>query len=160
VIEAALRRDRLVVVAGLALVTVAAWGWTLAGVGMPIGARGGVAMSEAIDSAATTPASWSPAHALMMFAMWWVMMVAMMVPSAAPLVLLATAVHRRKGADGRPDLAAGLLTAGYLVVWGGFSLVATLAQWGLELAGLLSPETMAAGPAVAGASCWRPASTS
>jgi hypothetical protein len=85
----------------------------------------------------------------MMFLMWWVMMVAMMVPSAAPLVLLATAVTAARGRTGaRPE--AGLLTAGYLTVWGGFSLVATLAQWGLELAGLLSPETMAAGPAVAG----------
>ena len=147
VIEAALRRDRLVVAAGLVIVAGAAWGWTLAGVGMPMDHGGSMAMHETIGSVATTTAAWSPSHAALIFLMWWIMMTAMMVPSAAPLVLLAAALHRRKGRDGRPDLMASLLTAGYLAVWGAFSLVATLAQWGLGLAGLISPGTMAAGPA-------------
>jgi predicted metal-binding membrane protein len=134
VIEATLRRDRLVVAAGLGLVALAAWVWALAGMGMPM-----------------TPAPWSPSHAALIFLMWWVMMAAMMLPSAAPLVLLAAALHRRKGCDGRPDLTAGVLTAGYLAVWGIFSLAAALAQWGLELGGLLAPGTMAAAaPALAG----------
>lgn len=149
-IEAALRRDRWVVAAGLALVTVAAWGWTLAGASMPMGPGGGRAMAEAIGAAATTAAPWSPSHAALIFLMWWVMMVAMMVPSAAPLILLAVALHRRKGRDGRPDLMAGLLTVGYLAAWGAFSLAATLVQAGLEAGGQISPGTMAAGPAVAG----------
>ena len=141
VIEAALRRDRLVVAAGLVLVAVAAWGWTLAGVDMPMPSDG---MAGAIGAAAMGIAAWSPSHAALVFLMWWVMMAAMMLPSAAPLVLLAAALHRRKGRDGRPDLSAGLLTAGYLAVWGGFSLAATLLQWGLERAGLISPGGMAA----------------
>jgi predicted metal-binding membrane protein len=62
VIEVALRRDRLVVAAGLSLVAATAWAWTLAGVGMPMsGPAGGTGMSEAIGSAATTAAAWSPA---------------------------------------------------------------------------------------------------
>lgn len=134
VIEATLRRDRLVVAAGLGVVALAAWVWTLAGVGMSMTADGGMAM---------TPAPWSPSHAALIFLMWWVMMAAMMLPSAAPLVLLAAALHRRKGRDGRPALAAAVLTAGYLAVWGMFSLAATLAQWGLEDTGLLAPETVA-----------------
>lgn len=150
VIEAALRRDRLVVAAGLTLVTIAAWGWTLAGVSTLTGPGSGMTVAEAIGSVATTTAAWSPSHAAVILLMWWVMMTAMMVPSAAPLVLLAVALHRRKGLGGRPDLMAGLLTVGYLAVWGAFSLAAALAQWGLELAGLISPGTMAAGPAVAG----------
>jgi predicted metal-binding membrane protein len=149
-IETALRRDRLVVVAGLVIVAGAAWSWTLAGVGMPMDHGGSMAMHETIGSVATTAAAWSPSHAALIFLMWWIMMTAMMVPSAAPLVLLAAALHRRKGRDGRPDLMASLLTAGYLAVWGAFSLVATLAQWSLGLAGLISPGTMAAGPVVAG----------
>jgi predicted metal-binding membrane protein len=147
VIEAALRRDRLVVAAGLALVAAAAWGWTLAGVGVPMPGGG---MAGAIGAAATTVAAWSPSHAALVLLTWWVMMAAMMLPSAAPLVLLAAALHRRKGRDGRPDLTAGLLTAGYQAVWGGFSLAATLAQWGLERAGLISPGGMAAAPVLAG----------
>jgi predicted metal-binding membrane protein len=147
VIEAALRRDRLVVAAGLALVAVAAWGWTLAGFGIPMPSGG---MAEAIGAAAISIAAWSPSHAALVFLMWWVMMAAMMLPSAAPLVLLAAALYRRKGRDGQPDLMAALLTAGYLAVWGGFSLAATLVQWGLELGRLASPATMAVAPALAG----------
>jgi predicted metal-binding membrane protein len=145
VIEATLRRDRLVVAAGLVLVALAAWAWTLAGVGMTMTpSGGGMAMTRAIGAAAMAPAPWSPSHAALVLFMWWVMMAAMMLPSAAPLVLLAAALYRRKGRDGRPDLAAGVLTAGYLAVWGAFSLAATLAQWGLKAAGLLAPGTMAA----------------
>jgi predicted metal-binding membrane protein len=141
-IEATLRHDRLVVAAGLGLVALAAWAWTLAGMDMPMTPDGGMAMA---------PAPWSPSHAALVFLMWWVMMVAMMLPSAAPLVLLAAALHRRKGHDGRPEPTAGVLTAGYLAVWGVFSLAAALAQWGLELSGLLAPGTMAAAaPALAG----------
>ena len=150
-IETALRRDRCVVVACLALVIIAAWAWTLAGVGMPTGSGDGMAMTEMMGSGATILATWSPSHAALVFLMWWVMMAAMMLPSAAPLVLLATALHRRRSRDGRPDLMAGVLTAGYLAVWGAFSLAATLAQWGLEAAGgLASPGAIVAGPAVAG----------
>jgi predicted metal-binding membrane protein len=149
-IETALRRDRLVVVAGLVIVAAAAWAWTLAGVGMPMDHGGSMVMHETMGSVATTTAAWSPSYAALIFLMWWIMMTAMMVPSAAPLILLAAALHRRKGRDGRPDLMASLLTAGYLAVWGAFSLVATLAQWGFGHAGLISPGTMTAGPALIG----------
>jgi predicted metal-binding membrane protein len=139
VIEATLRHDRLVVAAGLLLVALGAWAWTLACVGMTIAPHGGMG-AEALG-----------AHAGMVFLMWWVMMAAMMLPSAAPLVLLAAALHRRKGQDGRPALAAAVLTAGYLAIWGVFSLAAVLAQWNLEDAGMLAPKNMAtAAPALAG----------
>ena len=149
-LEATLRRDRLVVAGSLSLVTLLAWGWTLAGAGMPMDPDHGMTMMEVIGSISTNAAAWSTSHAAMILLMWWVMMVAMMLPSASPLILLATALHRRKGRDGRPELMAALLTAGYLLVWGVFSLAATLAQWSLERDGLVSPESMTAGPAVAG----------
>lgn len=150
VIETVLRRDQLAVATGLSLAALMAWGWTLAGAGMPMGSDDGMAMVEAIGSAAMTPSPWSPSHAAMILLMWWIMMVAMMLPSAAPLILLAVTLHRRKGRLGRPELTGGVLTAGYLLVWGAFSLAATMVQWGLEAGGLTSPATMAVGPAAAG----------
>ena len=86
-IEHVLRRDRAVVLAGLALVTGMAWAYTLAGAGMEHDAGGmsGMAMME--------PMAWTIGYALLMLAMWWLMMVAMMVPSAAPMVLLFAAVE-------------------------------------------------------------------
>jgi predicted metal-binding membrane protein len=150
VMEAALRRDRRVVATGLALVAAGAWSWTLAGGGMPTASGGGMAEPEAAVTAAMSFAPGWSGHAAVVFLMWWVMMAAMMLPSAAPLVLLATALHRRNGRDGRPELMASLLTAGYLAAWGAFSLGATLTQWGLEWTSLISPEAMTAGSALAG----------
>ena len=84
----------------------------------------------------------TPGYAALIFLMWAIMMVAMMLPSAAPTILLVAALAR-----GRSMPSAGLFTLGYVLVWIGFSLVATLLQWGLDKAGMLS-ETMAASSAV------------
>jgi predicted metal-binding membrane protein len=65
------------------------------------------------------------------------------------VILLFAAIHRRQHSS-PPFSAAGLLTAGYLAVWGAFSLAATLGQWSLERGGLISPETMSVGGALAG----------
>ena len=74
-------------------------------------------------------------------AMWAVMMVAMMLPSAAPAILLYGAVHRRSLRVGTPPTAAFL--AGYLACWTGFALLAAALQVALERAALASPMTMA-----------------
>jgi predicted metal-binding membrane protein len=74
--------------------------------------------------------------------MWWAMMIAMMVPSAAPAVLLYGQVHRaRTDLADRPPTAAFL--AGYLICWLVFALVAAGAQVLLQEASIASPMTMA-----------------
>ncbi len=86
-------------------------------------------------------ANWSLGYGALVFIMWSVMMVAMMLPSAAPITLLiATVAGRQSGANSRGLTA--LFVAGYLAVWVGFSTVATALQWALDQARLLSP-TMA-----------------
>lgn len=137
-IEAALRRDRLVAATGLAAVAALAWAWLLAA-----GRMGGATMAE--------PMAWGLGHAAMIFVMWWVMMAAMMLPAAAPILLLQAAAQRRRQPGASPYPAVALGTAGYLGVWGLFALVATLAQWAFERSGLLSPMSMSAGGALAGA---------
>ncbi len=82
------------------------------------------------------PVDWSPGYALLMFWMWWIMMIAMMLPSAAPMILLFALVNRRSREQGAPWVPTAVFTAGYLIAWGGFSLAATLLQWWLEQAGL------------------------
>jgi predicted metal-binding membrane protein len=88
--------------------------------------------------AAVTPATWTPGYACLMFFMWWIMMVAMMLPSAAPMILLFAMINRRQRERAAPYVPTGMFAAGYLLVWGAFSLVAVTAQWGLERTGLLS----------------------
>jgi predicted metal-binding membrane protein len=82
---------------------------------------------------------WTLPYAAVMFAMWWVMMLAMMLPGAAPVLLLFARVNRSEKGRGRPYVPTGLFAAGYLSVWGAFSLIATSVQWGLDRLGVLSP---------------------
>ena len=133
-IEAVLRRDRAIVLAGLAVVTLLAWVYTLAGVGMEHGAGMG-GMAEGAGRAMLEPMPWTLGYAAVMLAMWWVMMIAMMVPGAAPMVLLFAAVNRKQREAGNPYVPTGVFLSGYLAIWGAFSVLATAAQWGLEAAG-------------------------
>ena len=80
---------------------------------------------------------WTLGYAALIFLMWAIMMVAMMLPSAAPTILLVTALARDRIAPVAVPFACG-----YVLVWTGFSLAATALQFGLDRAGVLS-ETMA-----------------
>lgn len=135
ILEAALRRDRSIVVIALSTVIVSSWGWVAVGAGMEMSA---VEMTRMPREMVMALAIWTPSYAALMFAMWWTMMVAMMLPSAAPILLIFARVNRRERASQRPWVPTGVFAAGYLAVWGGFSAIATAVQWGLESAGLLS----------------------
>jgi predicted metal-binding membrane protein len=96
-------------------------------------------------------APWTVVDLAFTVMMWAIMMVGMMLPAGAPVILLFAAVNRKRreqGASAVPTAAFGL---GYLLVWGGFSVVAGLAQWGLHAAALLSPTMAAQSPLVGGA---------
>jgi predicted metal-binding membrane protein len=79
---------------------------------------------------------------LLLLVMWWIMMIGMMLPSAAPMILTFATINRGRHRRGQPYTPTALFTSGYLLAWGGFSVIATLAQWGLERASLLSPMAM------------------
>jgi predicted metal-binding membrane protein len=79
---------------------------------------------------------------VLLLAMWWVMMAGMMLPGAAPMILTFATINRRRRARGQPYAPTALFAAGYLLAWGGFSVLATLAQGGLERLALLSPMDM------------------
>lgn len=143
-VEAALRRHRAITIAALALLTLLAWLWLLAGAGMGMDPLVSLAPPTTSQSGmdgmemSGTPmqlAIWSAPRLALTFSMWWVMMVAMMLPSAAPMILL----YGRAAVQPDPN---GFL-AGYLVAWGGFSLLATLMQLLLQGGGFLAPMVMA-----------------
>jgi predicted metal-binding membrane protein len=70
--------------------------------------------------------------------MWAVMMVAMMVPTAAPMTMMYAAIARKASAQHNPLTPTFVFVAGYIAIWAVFSLAATIAQWGLDRAALLS----------------------
>ena len=143
---AALRHDRTVVLGSLALVNLLAWGYLLlgAGIDMEIMDVGGGQMMVMLPE-------WSPGYGVVVFAMWAVMMVAMMLPSAAPVILLVAGIARKRtaasGVRGATGATTVLFVLGYIAVWLGFAAVATLLQYSLGEAGLLS-DTMALGNTV------------
>jgi predicted metal-binding membrane protein len=140
-LENVLRRERLVLLSSLVVVIGLAWLWLLlgAGTGMSmLSMSSGNTMAGMADMM-MRPADWTPDYAIVMFTMWWVMMTAMMLPSAAPVLLLFARINRTERAGGRPYVPTGIFAAGYLAVWGGFSALATAAQWGFQQLGLLSP---------------------
>ena len=140
VLEAVLRRDRAVVVAALVAVITIAWIWILLGAGTGMTAMRMVLRSGVPGMAGMmVPAEWTLGYAGLMFVMWCAMMAAMMLPSAAPILLLFARANRNERAGGRPFIPTGIFAAGYLAAWGGFSALATGLQWELQRLGLLSP---------------------
>lgn len=139
VTENLLRRERWLVIGALLLVSLACALYVLDGAGTGMNAR---AMSHwgvpGADSTPVDPGPWSPGYWLLMLGMWWLMMIAMMLPSAAPMVLLYARVYRHNQQQlASPLVPTAAFLAGYLVLWLWFSLVATALQWGLEQTGLL-----------------------
>jgi len=141
--ETVLRRDRLIVAAALALMTGLAWAyvwWLAADMDM-----GGMDMSgfRMIPAGRgwmmPTTAPWNAMEFAFVFAMWAVMMIGMMTPSAAPMILIYARVGRQAAQRGKPLAACAYFAAGYLLTWIGFALAATSAQWALERGTLLTP---------------------
>jgi predicted metal-binding membrane protein len=136
-LETALRNDRLIVLAALAGMALLAWAYMLHE------ARGfertQVCRCFGMAMAGPDTKAWSATTIAPLFLMWAEMMVAMMIPSAAPMILTFARVNRQRREQARPFVPAGLLLLGYLLVWCAFSLFAALAQWALHGATLLSP---------------------
>jgi predicted metal-binding membrane protein len=138
---AVLRRDRVVIVLAVAFLTALAWGyllWLSAGMNM-----GGMDMAglRMIPSGTglmmPTNMPWLAMEFVFVFAMWAVMMVGMMTPSAAPMFLMYARVGRRTETHGKSLRATVWFAAGYFIVWIAFAVFATLLQWALERAALL-----------------------
>jgi predicted metal-binding membrane protein len=138
-----LRRDRIIVAATLIVLIALAWAymlWLAADMNM-----GGMDMTgfrmipsgHSLMMPATAP--WQPIEFAFVFAMWAVMMIGMMTPSAAPLILIYARVGRQAAAQQQPFAASAWLALGYLLAWLGFSFIATLAQWAIEQTGWLTP---------------------
>jgi predicted metal-binding membrane protein len=129
-----LKRDRTIVALGLAGIASLSWIYLIY---MDWGMRHmDVGMEMVIMPSMQ---HWTAWDLVLVFMMWTVMMVAMMVPAASPVILLIAQINRRRNEQQGPFVATGQFLLGYLTAWAGFSVLATLAQWGLLTAALVSP---------------------
>ena len=130
--------DRFLLLAGLAVLTLLAWG----------------AMAEMAVRMDGTPAAahlqaWGVSDFFVAFGMWSVMMMGMMLPSASPMILTFSGIVRRR-TDGHPLHRTGLFVGGYLLVWVGYSAGAALLQGAFQAAALLTPMGASTSPFLAG----------
>lgn len=141
-IETLLKRDRLIVAASLASITVLAWAYLVrisTGMDMSDAAMSAMPGMPDMPGMDMSASAWSAKFFLLTLVMWAVMMAGMMTPSAAPMILLYARVARQATLQGRPFASAGWFAGGYLLGWMLFSLLATIAQYFLDRAALLTP---------------------
>jgi predicted metal-binding membrane protein len=131
-LETALRNDWRVMLLVLGVVPMTAWLWIVLLARDMYGPMNGAA-------AWMMTAAWTWPHVLLLVAMWVVMMTAMMLPTAAPLILLYATAARRSAEPADPAHRVYALALGYLTVWGLFSIVLAATQRLLASASVLTP---------------------
>ena len=143
-------RQRVLLVVALAAIAALAWAYVV----RLAGDTGDSSMAGmSLDASMSRPQAggWTGADFGLTFAMWAVMMTAMMTPSAAPMVLTFAAVNRGRRAQSSDYVPTAVFVAGYLVVWGTFGVLAALAQWGFQRASLLSDQLATTSAVLGGA---------
>jgi predicted metal-binding membrane protein len=144
-VAAMLKRDRAIVAMGLAGVATLSWIYLIY---MDWGMRHmAVGMNMFIMPAMQ---HWTAWDLVLVFLMWVVMMVAMMIPAASPVILLFAEINRRRKQHQSTFVSTGQFLLGYLTAWTGFSLLATFAQWALLTAALVSPMMQSTSRALGG----------
>ncbi len=148
-IERLIRRDRLW--AGLGLVVTVSLAWLyLAREAAAMNAMAAEARRHAaMGMAGMNMHAWGVSDWLTLVAMWTVMMVAMMLPSAAPVTLLVLGAYRLRR-DEQARAAAVMFVGGYLLVWTAFSVIAATGQLTLHRAAVLSEDMRLRSPAISG----------
>ena len=130
------RADRVWITASLIAITALSWLYLLF-LGQEMS---GMQMHSAMRTAVQPmPKLWSATDFALTFAMWWVMMIGMMLPSALPVMTMFARINRNKREKGKPYVPTMVFAAGYLFAWVIYSLAATGAQWALESLALMSP---------------------
>ena len=129
-LESVLKRDRAVVLAGIVCVAGLAWAY----MAFLAFSMGGMDTSMAM----ARWQAWTVTDFGLMFLMWAIMMIAMMVPTAAPMLLLFATVNRQRREKRQPYVPTGVFLAGYVLVWCAFAVAATVANWALHVNSLLT----------------------
>jgi predicted metal-binding membrane protein len=138
-------RERLAVWGGITAVTAVSW---LALACLPIPGNmsdgAGAVMASAMGPGATM---WPLHDAWLIFVMWTIMMAAMMLPSASPMIAMYARIARGRAA-GR-IWHVWLFLAGYLMAWAAFSAAITAVQYPLESTRIIG-DAMRIGPLAGG----------
>src|SRR5439155_20283969 len=121
------RRERLLIGASLCGIALLAWFYTV----YEARRMNATGVCECMRMKISGPelSSWPVATLLPLFLMWAVMMIAMMLPSALPMILTFAAVTRNRQRLGRSCVSVSMFVLGYLAIWCVFSALAAWGQW-------------------------------
>lgn len=152
-LDSSLYSDHLIVIVLLVSVTIASWPFIINGGGMGMPAFKMTSLDLAYGGGMRMPlevARWTAGYAAVMYFMWWVMMIAMMLPSTSTAILLFIHAHNNSTESERSYLPTIVFASGYLTAWAYFSALATSAQWHLEDASLLNKMMATTSPVLGG----------
>ena len=137
------RAERYLVIAGLTGVIAGAWAYLV---------PASLDMYGDMDGPAAwmMEATWDGRYLVLLLGMWAAMMVAMMLPSALPTLLMFHRVAQNDPGVDSPARRTGAFAGGYVLAWTAFSAAVTLLQWALAEAALLSPMMVSASPWLGG----------
>ena len=134
-----LEKDNLIVYLSIILIIIITGVYTIFGIGMPMSAIEMTKMSGIFSIPSSMDMDMnmgsnnmnmdmglSFSMAISMFFMWWLMMIAMMTPSAAPTLLLFHNLKRIGSERKRALSYTYFFLSGYLIVWAIFSLIACI----------------------------------
>jgi predicted metal-binding membrane protein len=141
------------VLAGLCVIILAALGWlylALLSAAATTGSFVGVGFVQVLCGTLQDGFA-GPYAAAVVFSMWCAMTLAMMLPSAAPMILTYTEIADTAARKRERIVSPFVLAAGYAVVWFGFSVFAASGQIGLTRAALLDRSMASASPLLSGA---------
>jgi predicted metal-binding membrane protein len=148
-IERLIQRDRLWITMALVTAIGLAWFYLLREAAAMNAMAAEARMHAAMGMAGMNMRAWGASDWLALFVMWAVMMVGMMLPSAAPVILLVLGAYRLRR-DSQARLAALMFGGGYVLVWTTFSAAAALGQIALHRAALLSEDMRLRSAALSG----------
>ena len=120
-VEAAVAHPRASLIIVLIVLPLACWLWVVAMARDMYGPMSGA-------SAWMMTVTWDTPRLVLLWAMWAAMMAAMMLPTAAPLLLLYARAMRNRSGLQHPAARIYAMAAGYVAVWAVFSVAATVMQ--------------------------------
>ena len=134
-------------IAAICVVALAGLGWLALGL-----LYSGMSPVEAICRGLTVSgAAWGAGGFAIVALMWAAMTLAMMLPSAAPMILTYAEIADTAARKGERIVSPFVLAAGYMLVWLGFAAAATVAQYAFTRAALLDTGMQSASGLFSGA---------
>jgi len=143
----ALVRPKALAIACIVVLVAAGWIY----LALAIAGMSGATFLEALCQPTFGASGFGAAQALLLFAMWCAMALAMMLPSAAPMILTYADIAETAAAKGEPAASPLSLAAGYVAVWLGAAVLLAGLQLVFGRLSLLDPAMRSASPLFSGA---------